>query len=569
VRNVSIARRMTLALAASVAITAGGALGLSYLLRVSSSLSRGLAATARSQSQASFELLDLAVKVQGVTQKMVQEHDPDAIEALVRQNETLVKQVQGKIQQLAEGDTIVSSAFEKLTRANSQVTDLVMHAHNAESHQAIIEKSNPAFEGFLRAISEYQDKLGQTLDTQATSANDRTRHLEFVVYFLVGLSVLLMCLGNLALVRTVSRSLRRLSSMVQDIAEGEGDLTKRLEISSHDELGELARWFNSFLDKMHQVVSQVAQNADQVARASDEISQNARESAERAHVQSDRNCRVASAMQEMSATVQQVSDSSKKAADSARKAAQAAQQGGQVIEQTLATMHGIAGSSRNVSARIAELGKGSEQIGRIIAVIDDIADQTNLLALNAAIEAARAGEQGRGFAVVADEVRKLAERTTHATKEIATMIEAIQVEMKGAAQAMDQGNVAVQVGVEKTAASGVALEEIIQMAEQVGDMISQIATAGGEQATASEAINSDVAQISSETQESALAANQAAEACIGLSSLASELHGLVAQFKLGAVARAAETTQSSISRPRGNGWREDSMFATRAAGGGK
>jgi methyl-accepting chemotaxis protein len=140
-------------------------------------------------------------------------------------------------------------------------------------------------------------------------------------------------------------------------------------------------------------------------------------------------------------------------------------------------MRSIAESTKAVASRITELGKSSEQIGKIIAVIDDIADQTNLLALNAAIEAARAGEQGRGFAVVADEVRKLAERTTKATKEIASMIESIQKETKSPVQAMEKGSREVQLGVEKTTASGAALGEIIRMSEQVGDMISQIAEA--------------------------------------------------------------------------------------------
>jgi hypothetical protein len=170
-KNTSITSRMTLALAASVAITAGAVLGLSYLLRVSSTLSSGLAATARSQSQDSFALLNLAVKAQGATQRMVEERDPDAIEALLTQNETLIKQAQTKIQQISDGDTSISAAFTKLTQANAQVTDLLMHAHNAESHQAIIEKSNPAFEGFLRAISDYQEKLGEKLDNQAKNAN--------------------------------------------------------------------------------------------------------------------------------------------------------------------------------------------------------------------------------------------------------------------------------------------------------------------------------------------------------------------------------------------------------------
>jgi methyl-accepting chemotaxis protein len=183
-----------------------------------------------------------------------------------------------------------------------------------------------------------------------------------------------------------------------------------------------------------------------------------------------------------------------------------------------------------------------------VAVIDDIADQTNLLALNAAIEAARAGERGRGLAVVADEVRKLAERTTKATKEIAAMIEAIQGETKKAVQSMAEGSREGQAGVEKTAASGSALEEIIEMSEQVGDMISQIATAAAEQSSATEQINANVAQISSLTQESSASAEESAKACSGRSKLALELQNLVTQFKLDSATARRNATESI--RPR-------------------
>jgi methyl-accepting chemotaxis protein len=213
-------------------------------------------------------------------------------------------------------------------------------------------------------------------------------------------------------------------------------------------------------------------------------------------------------------------------------------------------MRNIAGSSKTVADRITSLGKNSEQIGKIIGVIDDIADQTNLLALNAAIEAARAGEQGRGFAVVADEVRKLAERTTKATKEIAGMVESIQTETKSAVQAMEVGSRDVQVGVEKTAAAGVALEEMIKMSEQVGDMISQIATAAAQQSSATEQINANVAQISSLTAESSASADQTAKACTDLSELAFDLQKLASRFTVNASpnSQALLSEQSPRSR---------------------
>ena len=260
---------------------------------------------------------------------------------------------------------------------------------------------------------------------------------------------------------------------------------------------------------------------------------------------------VAAAMHQMSATVRHISENSAKAASASHGAAEAARRGGQTAGENLSVMRSIAESTGAVAARIADLGKRSEQVGKIVGVINDIAGQTNLLALNAAIEAANAGEQGRGFAVVADEVRKLAERTTKATSEIATMITSMQEESSHTVQAMEKSNREVQLGVEKTTSSGKALEEIIKMSEQVGDMISQIATAATQQSSASESINDSVVQISSSTQESSAAATQMAKACEDLYTLANDLRTLVSNFKLNEGAERARTQENEPRfRPR-------------------
>jgi len=202
------------------------------------------------------------------------------------------------------------------------------------------------------------------------------------------------------------------------------------------------------------------------------------------------------------------------------------------VAETLAKMKVIAESVGATANKMEELGRSSDQIGRIIGVIDDIADQTNLLALNAAIEAARAGEQGRGFAVVADEVRKLAEHTTTATKEIAQMIRNIQDETKVAVVAMESGTKQVEEGVTSTAKAGDSLRAIIQMSEQVGGMIAEIATAATEQSSTTEQVNANIEQIAKLVKESAIGAQQSATACQDLSSLALDLQTMVGKFKL-------------------------------------
>jgi len=548
-RKAGIARRMTLVLAVSIAVTLGASLSLSYLLHVSSESARRLAATSRRKNQRSEELLNLVVKLQSGTQKMVQSRDPDAIESLMQQNDGLVKQAKAKVEEIAEDKHSISNRFDALVQANAEVKDLLLHAHNADSQQAIVEKSNPAFAALLDAMSKHQEEIAQSLDQEATRTASRRAHLELTVYLLVACSVVLLSLYGLALVRTVSQSLQRVIFMVRDVAEGEGDLTKRLEIASQDELGELALWFNRFMDKLHALVSQVAGSAERVASASEEMSANAASTAHSAETQKDQVRHVATAMQQMSATVHEVSENSNRAAESARQAADTACQGGGIVEDSVTRMRAIAESVRQTAQKVQGLGQRSDQIGKIIGVIDDIADQTNLLALNAAIEAARAGEQGRGFAVVADEVRKLAERTTQATKEIAEMIQQVQAETHRAVATMQAGTRQVEEGVEITGRAGESLRRIIEQAEQVGEIISHIATAATEQSAATSQVSNNVDRINQLVAESAEGAQQAAQACEDLSRLAFDLQSVVARFRLNRRENPAASQEARVSAP--------------------
>ncbi len=340
-----------------------------------------------------------------------------------------------------------------------------------------------------------------------------------------------------------------------------------LVVDAEDEIGETTAALNQMKNNLREIVRAISGTAVHVASASEELSSSASQQANGAETQNSQTTQVATAMQEMSSTVLQVSENSNRAAEASRHAAETAREGGEIVEETLGKMRIIADSVGGTARKMEELGKSSDQIGRIAGVIDDIADQTNLLALNAAIEAARAGEQGRGFAVVADEVRKLAERTTTATKEIAVMIKNIQDETKTAVTAMEAGTRQVEEGVASTSRAGDSLKQIIHMSEEVGEMITHIATAATEQSSASEEVNSNMEVIAKLVKESADGAQQSAKACQDLSSLALDLQNMVGKFNLGSEHDSSGSSRASRNKTGNSGGdREESakVFAASA-----
>jgi methyl-accepting chemotaxis protein len=517
-RTLSIVRRITLALVVSVAITAGAVLGLSYLLQVSSSLARALASTARAQSRTSFELVDLTVKIQNVTQRMVQERDPDALEALMHEDEALGKEAEAKIQRMAPEDTTLPSTFAKLTQANAEVTDLLLHAHNAESTQLIIEKSNPAFAGFLAAISEYQDKLGQNLDNQAAQGYVRARRLSYAVYLLVAVCIFLMCCGSLALVRAVSRSFERLTHMLQDIAQGESDVTKRLEIVGNDELTEISRFFNLFMDKLQSILQGVVSQTKQLGMASRQLLESSRQITDNSGETSVQANSASQLTRQVSQNLQSVSTGASEMMTTIQSIAGNANDAAKVASDAVHTAHAA-------NETVAKLGQSSAEIGAVVKVITSIAQQTNLLALNATIEAARAGEAGKGFAVVANEVKELAKQTAKATDYIGKKILAIQSDTKGAVEAIgtitdviDQIN-----GISGTIAS--AVEEQSATTNEMTRNVGEAAHGAGE-------ILTNVCGVAQAADGTSARAQESQKAAQDLADVATKLSTLITQFKI-------------------------------------
>lgn len=324
----------------------------------------------------------------------------------------------------------------------------------------------------------------------------------------------------------------RLVAVLDSLAKG--DLT--VEVSVDNKNNDITRLKTQLVQMIHNLkhlLGQVKEAVEATASASTQISSSTEEMSSGAQEQTVQASEVAGAVEEMTKTILETSKNTALAAETARDAGDRAKEGGTVIVETIAGMNRIAEVVLKSAKTVETLGQSSNQIGEIVQVIDDIADQTNLLALNAAIEAARAGEQGRGFAVVADEVRKLAERTTKATKEIATMIKQIQQDTEDAVNSMTEGTREVESGKELANKAGKALNQIIDATNKVSDIIAQVAVAADQQSRASDDISKNIEAITTVTQETSAGIGQIAQATEDLSQLTNRLQDLVTRFKLG------------------------------------
>ncbi|MDX7900850.1 methyl-accepting chemotaxis protein [Aeromonas rivipollensis] len=341
-----------------------------------------------------------------------------------------------------------------------------------------------------------------------------------------------MGLLGVLLAGSVSRPLNELARLFRELGSGDGDLTQRLKVEGRDELSQVATGFNNFVAKIHGSIEQVASNSRQLAATANEVAAKAQLTQHNCTAQRDRTVQVATAIHEMGATVSEIAGNASLAADVARQANDQADAGAVVVAQARHGIVGLSGEIEQVAGVIESLASQTDSIGSILDTIRSISEQTNLLALNAAIEAARAGEQGRGFAVVADEVRNLASRSAASTAEIQGMINRLQEQSARAVSAMAQGrNQSLEVVTQADAANG-ALGQITAHITQISDMNIQVATATEEQSSVVGEINRNVEDINQLTMETADIAHQLTESSRSLQQLSGELDKLVGNFRL-------------------------------------
>ncbi len=351
-------------------------------------------------------------------------------------------------------------------------------------------------------------------------------------YVVIGLFVVGLFTVSVLVNRIVAQPIRNVVERIKDIAEGEGDLTTKLDDSSNDELGELAYWFNTFVSKLRTMITDINGYATELTTNAEHMSTVTDRTSTGIKQQQSETDQVATAMNQMSETVQKVARNASSAASAANEADNEASKGKIVVKETIEAIDSLAAEVEKAGTVIQKLEEDSNGIGVVLDVIRGIAEQTNLLALNAAIEAARAGEQGRGFAVVADEVRTLAQRTQQSTQEIRAIIEHLQSGAKNAVKVMVEGKNQANISVEQAAKAGSSLDTITQVVTTITDMNTRIASAAEEHSAVAEEINDNVANISKAANHTAEDATEVAQSSKQLTKLADDLQSLLGHFKV-------------------------------------
>ncbi len=451
-----------------------------------------------------------------------------------------------KILASAKSHALSEALAKELAALETSLQDLeqehLVFQRDVEKIMAALNAGETVSVATLLAVEQGQEKLDGHLTEMLHSLEIMSNHtLEKVlededagVHFLIVAALASAIIGAFLsgfIIRSIVGPITTVLANLKSMAAGNGDLTVRLPVTSRDEIGDLSSAFNEFVNKLQVMMIDISRAIEQLATATEETSAVTQSTTENVANQKNETIQVATAINEMTATVQEIATSAESASQEAQIGSQQSLTGKQVIGDVVSTINKLASDIENSASVILTVKSGSQSIGTVLDVIKSIAEQTNLLALNAAIEAARAGEQGRGFAVVADEVRSLAQKTQHSTKEIETLILDLQAGSDNAVSTIEQNRSGIQALVDKTVTATESLDIIAHSVSSIAEMNTLIATAAEEQSHVVEEVNRNIHNIQQISEETASGSLQVSQASNEIAQLTEQLRMQVSQFR--------------------------------------
>ncbi|MGL4884877.1 methyl-accepting chemotaxis protein [Aeromonas veronii] len=542
--KMTIGQKLTMAFTTLALLMLGFAwfatLQLSNIYRDASEVSDNIVPSIRASSQMHVSLLDARrAELNMVIDALGK--DPDSLNSSTQSFEAAKSQYMaaeqryGSMPFVSERDrnmfAELKTAAAKYFSAHGDLETAIRQGDIAKVQSLIKNESRAALEQAGQdglELRKENDRVANLLTKQSEASYERAKLLSTTVG---ALTLLFVVIVAWLLIRQIRNPVMALLEQTRQVAAG--NLTSQLDMKqfSHDELGKLAQGFNEMQSNLRMLVNEVSGSVVQLGAAAEEISAVAQQSANNMGAQQHELNQLATAMNEMQATVQEVARNTNDAASAATSASDTAAQGSETVNDSIGRIEKVATAIEETALVIRQLGDDSRNIGMVLEVIQGIAEQTNLLALNAAIEAARAGEQGRGFAVVADEVRTLAKRTQDSTSQINHIISELQQRANEAGVTMQQSQDMMSETVHTAREAGASIAEISSSVNSISHMNIQIATATEEQGAVSEELNRNVVNISNASEEVATGAKQMAQACNDLNLLATQLQEVVRKFR--------------------------------------
>ncbi len=469
-------------------------------------------------------------------QSAVSAGEADALDAVKKNADALradVKAMTDIDESLSDSSRTIETALNAYLETSVGLSEKMLKGTaDFSSMESQINMMTEQYNKAEKSLTDFRDEQKQGFTDAIKTANETA---ENTVYFGVGiglLTIVILFAVGLTIASSLTRNINNVVESLKDIAQGNGDLRRRINKETDDEIGELVEYFNSFVAKLQRIIGEVVETALPLATLAKKLNAVTEETRGQVEQQQRGGRQVSDSVQEMSSSVQAVAHSAAEAAASAREADEQAKAGLRVVQETVVQIEHLARDVRSAGEVIRQLDADSASVGMVLDVIKGIAEQTNLLALNAAIEAARAGEQGRGFAVVADEVRTLASRTQQSTAEIQGMIERLQNAARSAVEVMNKGTKQAETSVSNSGAAGSSLDAITRTVTNISSMNMRIAEATEQQQRVAHVIVQNVAAINEHSGRTSASAVRMSEVSNDLSELAIKLESIAKQFSI-------------------------------------